>query len=362
MIPEKQTRAPAIAVLQLVFVPHLPDTLAVDGTHHLPPTCEILDVTALAILVYHIFIHGGHEVEAVAVHVVPRFLVNGPEVFLGHHVIEVFHNGQSWCTVLGIEAIHATASFGCGILVVSHGVDLLVGTAVVYAVAFALHLVGHAGCQTLDEFLSSTNCRTLVARDVDDDAGMVADTLHGVLHIGQIERLVQGVLCVASYPELLPYHDAVLIAQLIETVAFGNAASPETQQVDATLVGIGQLCLHALVVGAEHGFRYPVGAANEGLVAVHNEELRLVGSLAGGDDLTDAEACREAIHLVALVVGKHETQGIEILRSLVLRPPETRVLDDKLWKFFRREGDGHMLAALQLHFLTAERNRPPCPL
>ena len=191
---------------------------------------------------------------------------------------------------------------------------------------------------------------------------MVADALHGAFHVGEVERLVHGMLRVASHPELLPYHDAQFVAQLVEAVALGNAASPQAQQVDAALVGVGQLGFHAAVVGAEHRLGNPVGAAHEGLVTVHQEELRLVGRLAGGNDFADAEARREAVHHVTLAVGQRQAKGIEVLFALILRPPKARVLDDELRIVLRREGDCRVFAALQLQLRGAESDRPPVPL
>ena len=76
---------------------------------------------------------------------------------------------------------------------------------------------------------------------------------------------------VASHPELLPYQDAVLVAESVEKVALGDAAAPEAQHVDAGLRGVGQFGAHAGVVGALHGLRYPVAAADEDTLSVYYE-------------------------------------------------------------------------------------------
>ena len=354
VVPEEQAGAPAVAVLELVLVPHLPDALRVDGAHHLPAAGKLLDARRLAVLVYHILVERAHQVEAVAVHVVPRRLVHGPEVLAGHHLVEVFDDGKGRGAVLGVEAVDAAAAVGGGVLVVAHGIDLLVGAAVVHAVTFALHLIGHVGGKAADEFFGARDGCALVARHIDDDAGMVADALHGALHVGEVERFVHGVLRVAGHPELLPHHDAQLVAQLVEAVALGYAAAPQTQQVDARLVGEGQLGLHPLVVGAEHGFGNPVGAAHEGLVAVHEEELRLVGRLACGNDFAYAEACGEAVREVPLAVEQLEAEGVEVLPALVLGPPQARPLHDELRVVLRCERHRRVLAAAYPYLVLTE--------
>ena len=183
---------------------------------------------------------------------------------------------------------------------------------------------------------------------------MVANALHCILHISQVERFVHRMTRVARHPKLLPNHDAVLITQFVEAVALSNATSPQTQKIETRLVCVRQLRLHSLVVGAEHSLRNPVVTAHKGLVAIHNEDLRLVRSLARCDDFANTETRRKAIHHTTFAVGQGEAECIEILRTFVLWPPKARILNNQLRVVFRRECDCCVLTALQLYLFRGK--------
>ena len=349
VVPKEQARAPAVAILQLVLVPHLPDAFAVDGAHELSPARVFLYIMGFAVLVYHLLVDGAHVVEGVSLHVFPRFAVDGPEVLGRHHLAQALQDGQGGRAVLGVEAVHSAAALGARVLVVAHGVDVLIGAAVVNAVALRLHLVGARAVELLYQFFGSGHGSALVARDVEDDAGVVAYALDGTLHVRQVERLVKGVARVACHKELLPYHQAQFIAKLVEEVALNDSPAPQAQEVDAALGRVFQLGPHAAVVGPQHGLGNPVTAAHEHLPPVDDEELRFVGGIAGDLHLADAEARLNAVAQVTLLVGEGEPQGVHILRSLVLRPPQTGVANDELWVILGRKYELLMLPAHQFN-------------
>ena len=204
VVPEEQTRAETVAVVQLILIPALPDTLRVHSTHELGLLAVVLDSSGLAVLVNHIGVEGSHKVETATIHVVPHILVDGPEVFGGHHLTERLVNGQCRSTVLGVETVNAASAVRGGILVVAHGVNLLVGTTVVYTVALALHLVGAGAVQTGNEVVGAAHFRALVRRDVESKRSVVAYALNSRLDVEQVESLVVWMAGVASKPELLP--------------------------------------------------------------------------------------------------------------------------------------------------------------
>ena len=78
-------------------------------------------------------------------------------------------------------------------------------------------------------------------------------------------------LCVASHPELLPYQESHLVAELVEVVRLSNATTPQADEVDTRLLSHAQFGIHALVIAAEHCFGQPVRAAHEYLFTVHIE-------------------------------------------------------------------------------------------
>jgi len=100
---------------------------------------------------------------------------------------------------------------------------------------------------------------------------MVAQSLHRGFYVGKVCRPVVGMFRVARHPELRPYEQPHLVAELIEIVRFGNAATPETYEVYARLTGVSQFGIHALIVASQHGLGYPVGAAYKNSLAVDVE-------------------------------------------------------------------------------------------
>ncbi len=100
---------------------------------------------------------------------------------------------------------------------------------------------------------------------------MASQALDGCLHVVEIQVGVIGVLGVARHPELLPYEQAHLIAELEQIVGVGDAATPHADHVHTRLIGIAYLGIRALIGCAEHGLGYPVGATDEDFLSIDIE-------------------------------------------------------------------------------------------
>ena len=204
-------------------------------------------------------------------------------------------------------------------------------------VAFGLHLVGSCTVKGVEQFRSPADFRTLIGGYIEYDRRVVADPLHRRGHVIEVYGLVMRVAGVTGHPEFLPDHDSVFITQLVEQVAFGNAASPKPEEVDAGLVGVGHLGAHAVIVGAEHRFRYPVAAPDEHPFTVDNKHLRPIWSVGCYLYVTDPEGDDRRVGNLA-VNEYFQIQLVEILGTFVLWPPETGIPDLELGIIFRCEG------------------------
>ena len=180
---------------------------------------------------------------------------------------------------------------------------------------------------------------------------MVAQTLHGSLHIIQIYTCIMRMLCVASHPELLPYQESHLVAELVEIVRLSNAATPQTDEVDTRLLRHAQFGIHALIIAAEHCLGQPVRTAHEYLFAVHIELSRLIRSVSVRCHLANTET-RVALVAHFAVYDNFHVQVIHLLSALVQRPPQTRVLDHQLAEFVRAETYLACLTAKQFYILA----------
>ena len=303
--PEQIAAAVAVAAGELVVAPCVADTTVHHSAHELGALCIFVYVGGLAKLVGHILVEGGHLVEAVALHVVPHRAADGPPVLLGHHLLDALGCRETGGTILGVEAIHAAAALRGGILVVAHRVHSLIGAAVVHSVAFALHLVRQRSVQHIYQLRNALGVSRFIGAYVEGQARMDAGAAHGRCHVLQIYALVHGVLGVARHPEFLPHQDTQLVAQRVEIVALGDAAAPQTQQVDAGLRSVTQLGVDAGIIRTAHRLGNPVGPLYEDGTTVHIELLGFVGSVAVGLYLADTESDSRLIHPCAADHGAH---------------------------------------------------------
>ena len=346
VIPVKESRGVAVAVAEFVVIPDLPDALVIHRSQELRLFGELLDALRGAVFVGHVGVECRHEVEAVAVGVVPDLFVDGPQVLFVHHFAQAFDRRQARGAVFGIEAVDAAAARGSLVLVVAHDVDLLVGAAVVDAAAFRLHLVAARAVEARQQPLCLRHLRALVRGDVVGQRWMVADALHRRNHVRIVDAFVVGVVGVARHPELLPYEDAQRVAKLEEIVRFGDAAAPETDEVHARLGRVAQFGVGAFVRRAEHGLRQPVRAPDEERFAVDAERARTVRRGGRGGDFPDAEARRNRVADLA-VKFDFQRQVVKFLFPFVQRPPQARVADHQLRELLG--GENHLF-----HFAAVE--------
>ena len=195
--------------------------------------------------------------------------------------------------------------------------------------------VGVRRVELRDELADAGRLGGLVGADVVPERRVVADVLHGVRDIREVELAVLRMRRVARHEELLPHDESVLVAEVVEVVALDDAAAPEADEVYARLGEEAYLRLHASVVRLQHRLGYPVRAADEHLASVHVElavALLAVGALpAVARDFAYAEA---HLHLVVdlvlaplLVAVGREHRGVQVLLALVARPPELRIVE-----------------------------------
>ena len=78
VVPEQETGAEPVPIVQAVVVPDLPDALRIHGSDELSFPGIILNAGRLPVTTNHVVIKSCHEVESIAVQVVPRRFVDWP--------------------------------------------------------------------------------------------------------------------------------------------------------------------------------------------------------------------------------------------------------------------------------------------
>ena len=157
VIPEQHSRGPSVAVAEFVVVPDLPDALVVHRPEILRLAGKFLYGLRLSVFVGKVLVQSRHLRKAVSVQIVPDLLVYRPEVLFVHHLPQALDCWQARGTVFGIESVHPASAVRCRVFVMSHRVDLLVRAAVVYAVAFGLHLISSRTVQPINQFAHSAD-------------------------------------------------------------------------------------------------------------------------------------------------------------------------------------------------------------
>ena len=240
-----------------------------------------------------------------------------------------------------------------------HGIHLLVGASIVDAVALGLHLIGARAVQSGKKVLDAGHFRAFIGRDIESHGRVIADALYRGDDIVEVDARIVRMPGIPRHPELLPHQDSVAVAQFVEKVALGNAASPQPQQVDAGLVGIGHLCTHSLVTCAEHGFGNPVAPPDENAFPIHDEHLGMVRGVGGGSHLPDAEVHLQGIGNRTVHQGS-EFQCVQCLLSLVLGPPETGVgnvlgIESHNRRLSAKQGNGLFKLQAGLRYLSMQQ-------
>ena len=112
--------------------------------------------------------------------------------------------------------------------------------------------------------------QALVAAAIEAHGGMVADLQNVIPRVAQEQIVIVGVGAVGRIcqPEVLPHHDAVLVARVVESLVAGETHPvPNHGEVLVALVAHGNVVLAGAV--AQHGFRKaPVSAAGDKTPAI----------------------------------------------------------------------------------------------
>ena len=233
--PEQGAGAETVSVAQLVVVPDVPDGLGIHGPQQLGLPAVLLDGGGLPVLIGQGFHHRSNLAKTAAVQVIPDSLVHRPYFFRTQEALQGSVMGQAGKTVFRVKAVDAAAARRGLVQIMQHGVHLDIGTAVVDAVAFALLLPGTRAVQLFYELPGAANLCAFVGCHVEGHAGVIAHPLDAGFHIGKIGGLVLRVAGVSGHEELFPHQESVLVAKLVEIVAFHNSAAPEAQEVESAL-------------------------------------------------------------------------------------------------------------------------------
>ena len=131
----------------------------------------------------------------------------------------------------------------------------------------------------------------------------------------------------AAHREILPYHQSILIAEIIEQMVLIDITSPTTQhiaiEVNRHINGI----LYQTLVSAVQGIqRHPIGTTHKdgNLVHIETELARLVGQddvISLQTDRADSYSAIIRIQDVPILIRQVDMSIIECCLTITMRPP-----------------------------------------
>jgi hypothetical protein len=164
----------------------------------------------------------------------------------------------------------------------------------------------------------------------------------GVLPSGPLvfflHRVFPAAVAVARVPEVLEDEEAIAVAGFVEFGSLGEGAAPDADEVEVHVAVQTDLGVIALGGEAEELVGDdPVAAFYEDLLAVDGGLAAFGGGVPRCGYLADAKGYCGGCDITGddLILGgnrcvdfcKFEVEGIKILRTVTIRPPETGVLE-----------------------------------
>ena len=263
-------------------------------------------------------------------------------VLLGHHAVDRLDCGDGHASRLGLEGrVGNIVVLGLAPVIRTTGHHAAAGGGTGLVEARGIELGDH-GVESAVDFRRRI---AFVARAPQGDGGMVAVAEDLVADVGEVDREVVGVGAVAGVglEEFVPDEDAVLVAELVEVLT-GGLADPVADHVH---VGEGVQVNLGVEPGAGdalEGFvEAPVAAADEDLDAVDGDGE---GVHAAVGDFANAEGGVVRIG-VAAVFDEVEVEGVEVLRTVAVGPPEFWIGDVKGGRGFGIEAEVSSFVGLE---------------
>ena len=174
----------------------------------------------------------------------------------------------------------------------------------------------------------------LVTSAIDTDRGMVAETLHIIGRIGDKHLGIVGIWTVSrvSQPEVLPDHDTMTIARLIQLL-ITNLTDPVThhREVHIRMIIHGNVILTTSVVQVRLT-KAPVTTTTDETTTIDEEAQDAVVLVEGHLTNTYLEVFRIR-YLISHLEG--EVRIIQVRLTIALRPPETWILHLQLGELLR---------------------------
>ena len=295
---------------------------------------EVVDVRSLAVtLVEHPFVLVGQSVEGLLTEIVEvPHLVAGPEFVFGDELAEALGVDEYRRADLGAETPAGRADLVVGIGVVGEVIARVVGSPRTAARKVSFVRIGlvvaFAAVEDPDIFAQVGVQRrfgpAFVVAAPDGDRRVVAqplDLFDGVVVEGVD---VVGKNRVRIEPEIVPYHDAVLVAGFVELLV-GGGAQPVADHVEIHLFVQSYLGEVFLAAAAEHVLRKsPVRTFDEDAAVVDPEVEHAVLGVVVVFFQTEGYPLRVGGFAVDL---DGQVAGVEVGFAVAVGPPQERIVD-----------------------------------
>ena len=139
---------------------------------------------------------------------------------------------------------------------------------------------------------------------------------------------------IACQPKFLPDQQSHFVTQLEKVVGFCNTTSPHTHQINAGLFGIAQFCISTFIRMPQHSFRYPVRSPDKDLLAIDIKLTGFVWCILIRCNFANTKTSLQRIRNLPFNRNCH-LQFIQIRFTFKQRPPQPRIINFQLRKFFR---------------------------
>jgi len=184
---------------------------------------------------------------------------------------------------------------------------------------------------------------------------MIPQLLNRIRGIGPIQFPILRQHGIPRLPELHRHHNPQLIAQIKEIIALDNSARPESHEINPRLSCIPQFSIGPGLAVSQHRLRNPVGPMQENRLAIDIKLPAPVRRILIAAHMPYRKPHRLRIAHLSTPL-KRQRHPIQILRSLVHRPPQTRILKHQFQILFWPKRHRPTLACRQVHPLF---NRHP---